>query len=204
MTQPDAMEEVAFELAGAAIGSPAARGRSRRPRTHHGRMTEVLRYMAEHAAAPHKLAGLARMARMSPYHFLRSFKAATGVTPHQWLLRARLRDAAEQLATTQRAGDRYRARCRVRGPVEFHPHVPRRIRRLAAAISAGGAVMPPRIQKRNFLQVFARATPFRLSCLPSRRMETTMLNHVSIGVRDIATHQALLRRGAQAARLHVL
>jgi transcriptional regulator GlxA family with amidase domain len=63
-------------------------------------MTEVLRYMAEHSAAPHKLAGLAKMARMSPYHFLRSFKATTGVTPHQWLLRARLGKAAEQLATT--------------------------------------------------------------------------------------------------------
>ena len=41
------------------------------------------------------------MARMSPYHFLRSFKATTGVTPHQWLLRARLRQAAGRLATTR-------------------------------------------------------------------------------------------------------
>ena len=72
-------------------GSPAATAAARPSAQHHGRMTEVLRYMAEHAAAPHKLAGLARMARMSPYHFLRSFKATTGVTPHQWLLRARLR-----------------------------------------------------------------------------------------------------------------
>lgn len=63
-------------------------------------MTDVLRYMAAHSAAPHKIAGLARMARLSPYHFLRSFKAATGVTPHQWLLRARLREAAEKLAAT--------------------------------------------------------------------------------------------------------
>jgi AraC-like DNA-binding protein len=41
------------------------------------------------------------MARLSPYHFLRSFKAVTGVTPHQWLLRARLRAAAEKLAATK-------------------------------------------------------------------------------------------------------
>jgi AraC-like DNA-binding protein len=41
------------------------------------------------------------MARMSPYHFLRSFRAVTGVTPHQWLLRARLRDAADKLASTK-------------------------------------------------------------------------------------------------------
>ena len=63
-------------------------------------MSTVLRYMAAHASAPHTVAGLARMAKLSPYHFLRSFRAVTGVTPHQWLLRARLRDAAEKLAAT--------------------------------------------------------------------------------------------------------
>ena len=46
-------------------------------------------------------AALAGMAKLSPYHFLRSFKAVTGVTPHQWLLRARLRDAAGKLAATR-------------------------------------------------------------------------------------------------------
>jgi AraC-like DNA-binding protein len=101
MTRPDAMEEAALEMLGAALqlGGRARRGHSA-PVHHHGRMTEVLRYMAAHAAAPHKIAGLARMARLSPYHFLRSFKATTGVTPHQWLLRARLRDAAEKLSMT--------------------------------------------------------------------------------------------------------
>ena len=64
-------------------------------------MSEVLRYMAAHSAAPHRISGLARMARLSPYHFLRSFKITTGVTPHQWLLRARLRAAAEKLAATK-------------------------------------------------------------------------------------------------------
>ena len=64
-------------------------------------MAPVLRYMADHSAAPHTVAGLARMAKLSPYHFLRSFKTVTGVTPHQWLLRARLRAAAEKLAATK-------------------------------------------------------------------------------------------------------
>ena len=132
------MEEVAIELAGAALGLAGRSRRARSPVHHHGRLTEVLRYMAAHSAAPHKLAGLAGMAHLSPYHFLRSFKAATGVTPHQWLLRARLRDAAEKLATTKAPVTEHRARCRVRGSVEFHPHVPRRIRRIAAAIPAGG------------------------------------------------------------------
>ena len=30
-----------------------------------------------------------------------SFKAVTGVTPHQWLLRARLRDAARRLSASR-------------------------------------------------------------------------------------------------------
>ena len=64
-------------------------------------MSEVLRYMAAHSAAPHTIAALAALAKLSPYHFLRSFKAVTGVTPHQWLLRARLRAAAEKLAATK-------------------------------------------------------------------------------------------------------
>ena len=66
-------------------------------------MTEVLRYMAAHSAAPHTVAGLASLAKLSPYHFLRSFKAVTGVTPHQWLLRARLRDAASKLPAPTKA-----------------------------------------------------------------------------------------------------
>jgi len=101
LAQPDAMEEIAFALTGAALQLAGRPARAKAPAHHHGRMSEVLRYMAAHSAVPHKLVGLARMARMSPYHFLRSFKAATGVTPHQWLLRARLHKAAARLATSR-------------------------------------------------------------------------------------------------------
>ncbi|HKS60882.1 MAG TPA: helix-turn-helix transcriptional regulator, partial [Xanthobacteraceae bacterium] len=100
MREPAAMEEVAFEIAGAAAAL-AGRERSSGAIQHHGRITPVLRYMAEHSAVPHTVAGLARMAKLSPYHFLRSFKTVTGVTPHQWLLRTRLRAAAEKLAATK-------------------------------------------------------------------------------------------------------
>ena len=100
MSRPEIMEEVAIELAGTAVGLAGRTRRAPSPVQHHGRITEVLRYMAAHSAAPHKLTGLASMACMSPYHFLRTFRAVTGVTPHQWLLRARLRDAAGRLART--------------------------------------------------------------------------------------------------------
>jgi AraC-like DNA-binding protein len=43
------------------------------------------------------LGALAREARLSPYHFLRTFERLTGVTPHQYVLRARLREAAMRL-----------------------------------------------------------------------------------------------------------
>ena len=41
------------------------------------------------------------MAGISRYHFLRTFKLVTGVTPYQWLLRSRLRDAARRLAAAR-------------------------------------------------------------------------------------------------------
>jgi AraC family transcriptional regulator len=43
------------------------------------------------------LVTLAREARLSRYHFLRVFRQVTGLTPHQYIVRARLRRAAERL-----------------------------------------------------------------------------------------------------------
>jgi AraC-like DNA-binding protein len=101
IAQPASMEEVAIELAGTAL-TLAGRTRQRSaPSPHEGRMSAVLRHMAAHSAEPHTVATLARMAKLSPYHFLRSFRATTGVTPHQWLLRTRLRAAAEKLAASR-------------------------------------------------------------------------------------------------------
>lgn len=57
--------------------------------------------MESRAEEPHSLTELARTAGLSRYHFLRTFRSVTGVTPHQWLLRARLRDAARRLVTSR-------------------------------------------------------------------------------------------------------
>jgi len=43
------------------------------------------------------LEDIARQARVSPFHFLRSFSSVLGVTPHQYLVRSRLRRAARYL-----------------------------------------------------------------------------------------------------------
>ena len=45
----------------------------------------------------HSLGSLAREARLSRYHFLRVFRQLTGLTPHQYVLRARLCRAATRL-----------------------------------------------------------------------------------------------------------
>jgi AraC family transcriptional regulator len=44
----------------------------------------------------------ARQVGLSPFHFLRVFAGSLGVTPHQYLVRSRLRRAAELLAAAER------------------------------------------------------------------------------------------------------
>ncbi|MBF5044951.1 AraC family transcriptional regulator [Aggregicoccus sp. 17bor-14] len=65
------------------------------------RVGRVLREVQGRLAEPHGLEALAARAGLSRFHFLRTFRRVTGVTPHQWLLRARLREAARRLATTR-------------------------------------------------------------------------------------------------------
>jgi AraC family transcriptional regulator len=61
------------------------------------RITRALRQVERHPDSRLALADLAQEARLSPYHFLRAFQEATGMTPHQYVLRARLREAALRL-----------------------------------------------------------------------------------------------------------
>jgi AraC-like DNA-binding protein len=63
------------------------------------RISATLRFIEAHFTEPLPLAQLASNASMSAFHFLRAFQQVTGLTPHQYLLRTRLRQAAMRLAT---------------------------------------------------------------------------------------------------------
>lgn len=79
-------------------------GVSAAPSTSNAKLRRVMArtadWMEAHASEDIDLLDAAREAALSPYHFLRCFHGALGVTPHQHLLRCRLRKAAAALLRT--------------------------------------------------------------------------------------------------------
>ncbi len=98
-----AFEELAIDLAAKTLSLDRRRGRSRTLADAGAiaRVTRVVRALEREVDAPQSIRGLARLARLSPFHFIRTFQHVTGTTPHQYRLRQRLRRAAERL----RSGD---------------------------------------------------------------------------------------------------
>ena len=66
------------------------------------RVIEAIRLVESDAARPLELKEMAAVAGMSKYHFLRVFRRLTGMTPHRYLISARLRRAALALASSRR------------------------------------------------------------------------------------------------------
>jgi AraC family transcriptional regulator len=101
----DAFDELAVRLAGAAVRlvtqtrRPGRRVSARDER----RVTQAVRHIEREPQESFSLAALARDANLSPYHFLRSFRQVTGLTPHQFVLRTRLNRAALRLRNSREA-----------------------------------------------------------------------------------------------------
>ncbi len=66
------------------------------------RAVEAAHWIDAHSSDEIDLADVADAAGLSPFHFLRIFSSALGVTPHQYLVRSRLRRAAQLLADEER------------------------------------------------------------------------------------------------------
>jgi AraC family transcriptional regulator len=69
-------------------GSPPIRGRDGKlPQV---RLRAIVEYIEEHLETGPTLEQMAAVARLSPYHFARQFKAATGLPPHQYVIARRV------------------------------------------------------------------------------------------------------------------
>lgn len=80
-----------FLVAHLAIRSPD------RTRREDVRVRKAIAYMRDRLSEPVRLAELAEEVRLSPYHFLRVFKQATGETPGRYLTRLRIAHATHLL-----------------------------------------------------------------------------------------------------------
>ena len=78
---------------------PRPRRSARRDRD---RAVAAAEFMEAHSERPLDLATVARRVGLSPFHFLRLFRRELGLTPHQHLIRVRIRRAIESLAETAR------------------------------------------------------------------------------------------------------
>ena len=100
-----ALDEAGIALASrfVEVASGCARPASQALARDRGRAVDAARWLDAHAAEPIDLTGAARVVGLSPFHFLRVFASVLGVTPHQYLVRSRLRRAARLLADDSRS-----------------------------------------------------------------------------------------------------
>lgn len=100
-TSDVAMDEIAAMFVGRAVEIASARPGGHQMRASAAdrrRAVEVALWLEANAADDIDLAEAAAQAGLSSFHFLRVFRVVLGVTPHQYLIRARLGRAARLLA----------------------------------------------------------------------------------------------------------
>jgi AraC-like DNA-binding protein len=99
------LEEVGQIFASRFVDLVAGRSRKVAPATSRDRRraVETALWIDAHSENAIDLEGAAGQAGISPFHFLRLFSDVLGVTPHQYLVRSRLRHAARLLADEERS-----------------------------------------------------------------------------------------------------
>lgn len=97
-------EEAAFDVVATALHASGEPSRSpvTPERAVLARVTDVVREIERDPTAGHRLRALSASAGLSAFQFLRAFRHLTGVTPHQYVLRARLRESAASLRASDR------------------------------------------------------------------------------------------------------
>jgi AraC-like DNA-binding protein len=96
------LEEIAYELA-AQVGIALGQGASEAPpdrAADRARVVRAAEWIDLNAGEAIGLEEMANAAGLSPFHFVRLFRRQLGVTPHQYLVRARLRRAVALLLDT--------------------------------------------------------------------------------------------------------
>ena len=94
-------EELGIRLAGRAVmlAAGVSSDSYTAPSNAEARVSRTVRSIDQRLDEALTVRDLAQEARVSPYHFLRTFERVTGVTPHQYIMRARLRAAAIRLVS---------------------------------------------------------------------------------------------------------
>jgi AraC family transcriptional regulator len=98
---PGRWEELALRVAGGALSAAEGDAPTQPSSRDERRILSALRLIEARYSEPLSVGVIADAVCMSPYHFLRVFRAVADVTPHQYLVRTRLRHAAVALATTE-------------------------------------------------------------------------------------------------------
>lgn len=98
------LDEVGILLAARSAEVVSGRARSPAPpgARDRRRAVEAALWLDDRSGEPVELEVAARRVGLSPFHFLRLFARVLGVTPHQYLVRSRLRRAARMLAAADR------------------------------------------------------------------------------------------------------
>jgi transcriptional regulator GlxA family with amidase domain len=87
-----------------------------------GDLADLVQWLGSHLDEPVTVRDLAARALMSPRTFARRFKAATGTTPHRWLLDQRLLLAEHLLENSDLAVDQVARRCGLGSPDTLRHH----------------------------------------------------------------------------------